>query len=134
MAERRFSIFVERSLDLLMEEAPLNYRYICTALGSLNVLFEIDRDTASLSQRAGRIIISRPQDEFDVRVVSKSSVILELVDGIQTMDEVIMKGQLHMWGSPVDLVQAFNVLTAYLEGAVRGPSLPALLAEFRTGT
>jgi hypothetical protein len=55
-----------------------------------------------------------------------------LIDARLTLLDAVLSDALAMTGAPDDLLAFHDGLIAYVHGAVRAPSFPALLSAYRT--
>lgn len=71
--------------------------------------------------------IKRPQ----IEVVTSRAAILAVIDAASTLLQAVLDDRLALRGAPEDLLAFHDGLMAYVHGAVRAPSFPALLRAFR---
>lgn len=67
----------------------------------------------------------------EVRIELGLATLLDLVDGPRTLIDALDDGSLRVIGATEALAATDEAVTAFLQGAVRSPRAPALLAELR---
>lgn len=123
--------FVERSLIALEYEAPASYRRLCGALAGQRVGISADGRQFALDCN-GRTITAGPADGREGIVLGTDrETILALIDGVLSLEDALRKDRLIARGGVTLAVRTFDALLIYLRGAVRCPSLPPMLEQFR---
>jgi hypothetical protein len=128
--ERGFVQFLLRSFDLLEEERRDIYAELCRRLAPRVVELWVDGTAVTLgfSRHVKRIAsVQNPQ----VEVHTDSATILALIDAQSTLIDGILYDRIGLRGETDDLLAFHDGLMAYVHGAVRSPSFPRLLREFR---
>ena len=123
--------FVEDSLAVLSREAPVSYSTLCATLAGRRVCISCDGDVFALcfGSAAVSTVAARPSD--GVHLTVDRPTIFALVDGEFTFEEALREDRLDVRGEVTAVADLFDGLLVYLRGAVRCPSLPPLLADFR---
>ena len=129
-----FASFLSRSLQLLAAEASGAHQRLTIALAGRALRITVDAPPAVLrfgEQGFDWIDEHQPAD-MDLRVDRQT--LLDLIDARIALVESILQDRFHLRG-PVEAIEWFyDALLIYLDGAVRCPSFPGLLAEFRAKT
>lgn len=133
MSAHDFAEYLERSLDLLAREVPQSVRRIEAALGARGIRFDVDRDSFVLHFSGGAAHLVRTSDPVDVRLGLDRAVVCDLVAGQISLEEALMADRLDLRAPIGSLDSFFEALRAYLDGAVRSPSLPILFDAYRRG-
>lgn len=126
----RFRDILEESLDRLRQEVPVAYLTLCSRLAPLEVRLRVDGDDVGLRFREDGVILDTPQRPA-VEVTTSRESILALADGRHTLLSAVLADHLFLVGRLDDLLAVHDGLQAYLHGAVRAPSFPALLGRYR---
>jgi hypothetical protein len=124
--------FIEMSLSALKQEAPAFYVRLCDGLDGRTVDIRGDGEPFALSfcQSAAR---SGPaHGAADVRLAVDRSTILALVDGEVSLEDALEQDRLYVRGNLQHVLQVFEGLVTFVRGAIRCPSSPQLLADFRS--
>lgn len=128
-----FASFLGRSLKLLERELPWGYATLCRVLGEREVLIEVDGEAAPILCTGHSMRVEQAPRAPMVECKTTREAILELVDAKATLVGAILADKVWLRGSVDDLLAFHDGLMAYLGGAVRSPSFPWLLQEFREG-
>lgn len=128
-----FAAFLGESLVLLEDELPVAYRAMCQALAARVVAMTVDGDAIRLVFDEAGVAIRRTDGPADVRICTTRRTILDLVAARSTLLDAAMTDRLELVGSPHDVIVFHDGLMAYLHGAVRAPSFPALLGRYARG-
>lgn len=132
--EPGFARFVARGLRALRAELPWAYALMADALGPRDVLLAISGETVAVTTRGGEVTAhAAPPEGFAPRVVlaTERATVLQLADAERTIVDAVVSGEVTLRGDVDDLVAFHDGLMAFLHGAVRSPSFPALLDEYR---
>jgi hypothetical protein len=132
---RELRPFVERSLQLLEREAPHFHARVCLTLRGRRVLVgglagSGERPFA-LSFDGGMVDCVEPDGAEDVHFGIDRVTILALVDGEWTLEHALREERFDVRGRLGDVADLFDGWLAYVRGAIRCPSFPQLLSEFR---
>jgi hypothetical protein len=126
-----FSAFLSRSLTLLSNELPWVDRALCRALGSRVTALTVDGEKVTVRSDGSVVRVTAAIAEPDVECVTSRTTILALIDARLTILEAIDADQLWLRGGVGDLIAFHEGLSIYVSGAVRSPSFPRLLQEYR---
>lgn len=125
-----FVSFLSASLRVLRDECPTAYEMLSVCLDGVLVAIDVDGERITVTGERGTI--SQVRGDADIELATHRTVILALIDGHDTLLGSILADRVRLRGRPGELVRTFDALAAYLEGAVRSPSLLDLLDEFRS--
>ena len=126
-----FTTLIETSLDVMSHECPEAYQCACQVLDTHEVSLTIDSEIVSVrfySTYAEMLFIPQQPTAY---LMSTKSVLLDLVDANYTLEYAITHDLLHMRGKMDTLIRFYEALQLYIHGAVRCPSFPALLSDYR---
>lgn len=126
-----FASFLARSLDLLARELPWAYAAMCEALAPREVSITVDGEPARVVCTAGSVRVEPGAGAPAVECRTTREAILDLVAARTTLAEAVIGDRVWLRGSVDDLLAFHDGLMVYLGGAVRSPSFPGLLQEFR---
>ncbi len=129
--EGSFASFLDRSLDALERELPAIYRAMCVTLAPREVSIAVGGEVVSVlcSADEARLIATPVQPAVEVR--TSREAIVDLVDARSTLVASVLGDRVELRGKLDDLVAFHDGLHIYLHGAVRAPSFPDLLRQFR---
>jgi hypothetical protein len=123
------------SFAVLAAELPAAHARMCARLAGRRVDLRVDgeRFVAAFDggQASVRACAADEEPAADVRVVTGRGAILAVIDAERSLAEAVIAGEVHVVGDLDRLVEAHLALVAYVHGAVRCPSFPALLGRFR---
>lgn len=127
-----FGAFVRRGLAALRAELPWAFARMAARLDGRDVLLVVDGERVPVRAAAGDVAV-REGAAFAPRVTLHTDglTVLRLADAEVTVVDATLDGSLVLSGSVDDLVAFHDGLQAFLHGAVRSPSFPALLDRFR---
>jgi hypothetical protein len=123
--------YVDLSLAVLRRECPTAYLELCSRLAFATVELRIDDEWVRLAFLPRAAELRQELADPDVRLQTTRTTILEVLDAKLTLDQAVRAGAVLLWGSSRDLARCNDALLDYVRGAVRCPSLPALLDRFR---
>lgn len=123
--------FIQRGVGILRNEFPEAYFRMCSTIAGRSLALAIDGNTTWVEVRRFELLFVSPQPNVDVRIESDSATVLDVIDARLTLDGAIRSGRLTATGSRKDLSACYDALLFFVKGAVRSPSLPFLLEEFR---
>ena len=124
--------FLERSLNLLAREAPGAYSRLCGTLAGRRLCVEGDGMAFTLRFDADAAVSRAALGDEEISISVDRRSILALVDGELTLEEALRQDRLVVRGAVADAARAFDALLIFVRGAIRCPSFPALLSEFRS--
>ena len=127
-----FRRFLERSLELLERQAPVDHRALVRAVAPREVAVVVDGEAVGLAFAGGGVAVA-PLARPAVELRTSRAAILELLLGGATLLEAILDDRFFLRGAPGDLVAFDEGFRCYLRGAVRAPSFPSLLRAYRAG-
>lgn len=107
---------------------------MCEILQGRSLLLDIDGDETRIVARRFELSFVERLERTDVEIRSDSATVLDVIDARLTLNSAIRSGRLVATGSREDLAACHEGLIFFIKGAVRSPSLPLLLQEFRWAT
>jgi hypothetical protein len=128
--KKGFASFLATSFELLEREMPAVYGLMCECLASRRVILSVDRESVTLAFSRRRVCFV-DAETAEVHVSTTSRSVLRVIDAETNLIEAVLDGELYVRGKLDDLVVFHDALTAYVHGAVRAPSFPQLLREYR---
>lgn len=132
MQDADFPTFMARALDIVAAEAPEAYEAMTSRLEGVRLGLNPDGTALAIWVKNGWVEIFPTAKEVDLTVGFSSSVILDLIDGRRSLEKSIYDDRLFLKGT-IEMVERFHDgLMLFLQGAVRCPGMPRLLARFRT--
>ncbi|MSP60183.1 MAG: hypothetical protein EXR72_07540 [Myxococcales bacterium] len=129
-----FTGFLLRSMGLLRVEAPAAYALMCARLAPRELSTSVDGELCPLQFAAESVRVLAASVAPSVEVQTTRRTILDLVDARLTLADAVWDERLLLRGGPADLIAFHDGFTAWLHGAVRSPSFPDLLRDYRAGT
>jgi len=131
MSEARFAPFLHRSFAALRVEVPDIYAETCRRMAPRSVRIETDGEAVHMSFEKSAVRFDADSGAtIDVR--TSRDAILALVAGEITLAQAVLDDALWLRGEADDLLAFHDGLMAYLHGAIRAPSFPALLRDYRS--
>jgi hypothetical protein len=127
-----FGAFLELALRLLKRQAPGCYARLGDAVRSEAVHIAVDGRPLVVRFRGGRHEITAPTCAATVEICTDRAAILALIDDELSLLEAILSERLWVQGSAEGVERFDEALQAFLDGALRAPSFPALLDAFRS--
>lgn len=133
LADHSLTAFLRTSFQILRHEQARAFGEMVGALGRGRLYLQVDGETVVLrfGQGTPQVWSASRQDRRPPLVMTSRRAIVQLADGELTTLEAVRRGDLEVLSSPEDLLRLDRSLGYYLRGAVRCPSFPALLEEFR---
>ncbi len=126
-----FARFLERSFAILAAEHPEAYRAMCAALAPRVVSIRVGDEAVHLGFTPAAVRRLRWVAAPAVTIRATIPTVLAVIDAELSLLDAAMAGDLDAGGAPADLAAFHDGLVAYVHGAVRAPSFPFLLGEFR---
>lgn len=131
MAPRDVRGFLEASLAVLAHEAPPAYQRLCRTLAGRRVCIADGSQRFTLRFESNAVVTTPETGAEEIRTGVDRRTILALVDGALTLTDAVREERLVVRAAIADAAAAFDALLIYVGGAVRCPSFPRLLSEFR---
>ena len=119
------------SLERMREELPEGYRRVCKILSGQIVHLYIDKEPIWVSFSTGAVVSTQQTDETTATVQTSRQTILDVLDGKESLVSAIQSHQLDVRTDIAVMAILHDGLLAYVHGAVRCPSFPAILERFR---
>ncbi|MGI9591765.1 MAG: hypothetical protein ACR2P8_10390 [Myxococcota bacterium] len=131
MAGSEFQTFLAASMLLLEQEKPSVYARIGAMLRDEAVNVTLDGAALGIRFPHGRFAVGPPVEHPLIELASDRRAILDVVDGVLTLEDAVWDERIRLFGSLAALLLFLDALVAYLQGAVRCPSFPWLLDRYR---
>jgi len=126
--------FVENSFEILAREAPGSYERLSRTLAGHSMCVIDGRRRFRVEFDPGRVSCGPPAGDESIAAAVDRRTILELVDGLLTLDDALREDRFVVKASPRLAAVVFDALSIYLRGAVRCPSFVNLLSELRSSS
>jgi hypothetical protein len=123
--------YADRSLHALAREAPAFYAHLCATLRGQRLHVNRGREEFALHFQGETVVTAPPDGSEDLHLGVDRRTILALFDGELTLEEALLQDRLTVRGSLAQVSDMFDALLIYLRGAIRCPSFPSLLSDFR---
>jgi hypothetical protein len=123
--------FLERSLATLASEAPDSYARLSATLAGRRIGIAGDDRPFAVQFLAGRALFLESDGSEHVLARVDRSTLFGLLDGNLRLEEALRQDRLVIRANVDDAADAFDAMLIYLRGAMRCPSSPVLLAQFR---
>jgi hypothetical protein len=126
-----FFWFLARSLQLLKKESRENYVRLASELGTLRTSICADAKAQLVYFDSGEFVVAGVSSNADIEVVFESKAVIDLIDGKYSFEESLLRNDIFIKGN-VDALERFHSARGiYLNGALRAPSFPMLLLQYR---
>ncbi len=121
----------ERAIEILAVELPPGFERLCRVGAGTGVLVEIDdeRFTIAFPDRGPVDVTDPAPATATVLVRVPRTVVALLVEGRTTVLEAVIDRRLTVVGPLDDVRRLWSILMAFVDAAMRCPSMPALRAE-----
>lgn len=127
---RGFRAFLRASLEALLRETPQIYEAMCAALESRVVCLAVGEESVTLGFSKTRAVECESLPA-NVSLSTDAKTVLALCDAEMTIAAAVRSDRLELTGGSPDLIAFDDGLAIYLAGAVRAPSFPGLLHDYR---
>jgi hypothetical protein len=128
---RDFFCFLSESMVLLERESSENYAHLASELEGLRALIDTKLDKHVVYFDGFRFIVASGELSRDVEIGFAEEAILKLLDGHHSLPEAVIRDEILLRGGLAVLDKFQRGLNIYLNGALRCPSFPALLSDYR---
>jgi hypothetical protein len=129
-----FESYVRRSLTILKREQPRMYAELRRAFADSAVDASVSGERVHIYGRGDEILVEKINGDAtssSIRATSTLEIIERILEGEQSLLDVVWRDQVHLVGSLERLLVVHAALVLYLQAAVRCPSIPRLLNQFR---
>lgn len=126
-----FASFLTRSLELLARELPWVYTLLCAALSPREVSIEVDGEISAVFCSTTSLRVTQRPEAPVVECRTSRAAIVDLIDARLTLVQAVVEDRVWLRGDVDELLAFHDGLMIFLGGAVRSPSFPGLLREFR---
>jgi hypothetical protein len=127
-----FAVLVRRSLVVLRQEHPVAYQALCSQLAGELLLVVVEDEEIRLAftrdaVREVEALAASPTTEFR----TDRRTLIDILEGRSSLLEAVLGDRVYLLGAPRSLWRFHEGLVSYLQGAVRCPSFPPLLAALK---
>ena len=122
---------LQESFDCLERDIPLAYQRMCALLEGLSVAVAMDDELIVIGCAGLRGRVDPAGGPVAAELRTSRRAILAVVDGRLSLADAVLTDAVMVKGSLDVLERLHRALEAYMHGAVRSRSFPALLARFR---
>jgi hypothetical protein len=129
MASDSLAAFLQSSFESLRMEQPGAWAEMCAHLKHHTVILQVDAETIALVFRRDGPSIADPIAS-DARLRTTRSALRSLLAGRCSLLDAVLDDSFELCGAWAALATFHDGLLAYLRGAVRSPTVPALLDNF----
>jgi hypothetical protein len=130
--DRSLAGFVRRALAAIRVEVPWAHEELTRALGASSTTLVVDGEPARVRAGGpGEVAVIAGDGAADVRCVTSSRTIIDLIGGRDTLLEAVEADRVALFGGVDALLGWHRVLEIFLHGAVRARASEGLLDEFR---
>lgn len=126
-----FAAFLHEAMTALETEHPAARAALCRALRRRRVTLIVDDEVVPMAFGPGSIDFLPTASGAHVVLRTDRPTIFALVDGVCSLEGAVHQDRLRLEGRPDDVIRFHQGLMQWLHGAVRSPSFPRLLREFR---
>jgi len=127
--------FVRRAFALMRRERPARYRAIAAVLRDAPGRYRVERERFTLRARSAREVEVRqgwPPDPAAVVAETTARATLQLVDGTATVEQLLERELLVVYGSADALLALSSVLRMFADAAVASRAQQRLFEAYRT--
>jgi hypothetical protein len=118
----------------MAHECPEAYQSICRLLSLYEVQLTVESETVAIHFQPDRAQVLHIPQQPTVFFASTKTAILDLIDAKFTLEHAILHDLIHVRGAMRDVIVFYDALRLYIHGAVRCPSFPKLLSDYRYRT
>ena len=129
-----FGRFLAASFSSLRAEVPEAYAAMCGALAPRALALDVDGESVTLRFEPLRVVEVADADSVSVSLSTSRQTILDVIDARHSLVSAALAGRLDLRGAPSDVAAFHDAFIRYVQGAVRAPSFPKLLDDFRRAT
>jgi hypothetical protein len=131
MPSADFFSYLSKSVDLLQHESCENYGRLAAGLNDLRINIRAGTKARVAHFGDGQFIIEPAGGHADIWLEFDEATILHVIDGRSSLEEAVLDGAIFIRGNVQKIETLYSALAAYLDGAMRSPGFPALLADYR---
>jgi len=126
-----FHDHLSAALAAVRVEVPALYRSSSAAFGAHVVAAEVDDERVALVRVGDELRVVAGAAAPTVRARASNATLCEILGGRLTILEALRGDLLELRGDLTDLLALERALHLFIQGAVRAPSLPKILASYR---
>lgn len=131
MTQGHFHRHLTAALDAVRAEVPDLYKASAAAFGGHVVAAEVDDEQLALVRAGETLRVVAEADAPTVSARTSNAALCEILAGRRTILEALWADELELRGGLTDLLALERALHLFVQGAVRAPSLPKILASYR---
>jgi hypothetical protein len=122
---------VADSLRALAAERPAELATLCALLAGRTLAIAVEGEPMAVSFDEGRVACARSAGPPAVRLRMRRALIADVIRARTSLAEALVDGRLEVTGPVDEIARLHEALLAYVHGAIRAPSFPALWQRFR---
>lgn len=127
-----FIALVRRSLVVLRQEHPVAYQTLCGQLVGELLLVAVEDEEIRLAFTRDVVgEVEAPAASPTTEFRTDRRTLIDILEGRNSLLEAILEDRVYLLGAPRSLWRFHEGLVSYLQGAVRCPSFPPLLAALK---
>lgn len=131
MPQRDFFAFLATSMSVLERESPAGYRALEKRLSGLRALLTSGGVRRVVAFDRSGLTFGDDSGSTDVEVAFEREVVLELVDGVTSLEQAIVDDKLLVRGGVEAVERFYDGICLYVDAAVRSPGVVPLLEQYR---
>jgi hypothetical protein len=131
MPSADFFSFLSKSIDLLKRESGENYARLAAELKGLRINISASANARLAYFSGGQFVIESDLERADIWLEFEECTILAVIDGKYSLEEAVLGGEIFIRGNVRKMETLHSALAVYLDGALRSPGFPELLADYR---
>ena len=122
---------LQTALATMQRDNPGGHRSFLDALGPTSVGVIADTLPFVISTVGGGPVVSTGIGAADVGIRTDRSTVVSVIEGEITLTDAVVQGSVEVRGALAHVVTAHDALLAFVDAAVRTPSLDGLLDQLR---
>ncbi len=121
---------LDAALAFIEEECPAWSTELARALGGTTVGIELPTESFDVHGGGGRVVTSTRRSDEQVLAKASPAVLRELLRGELSLEDAVVEERILLYGPLEDLERMDDALVAFVNAAVRAPSLAGVLRGF----
>jgi hypothetical protein len=117
-----FADFLRAALACIGHETPGIHRRLLDVLGTRTIAIEVDAEPFTLAVVRGQWRCE-PLGPADVEARSTLAHVHALLTGVDTLEDAVLEGRVHLRGTLDDLLVVDDALQLFTQAAVRAPGI-----------
>ena len=128
--ETSLRALLQESFDCLEREIPQAYQRMCVTLDGVSVRISLDDETVVIAFGGAHGQVAVAGGPVEAELCTSRRAVLAVLDGRLSLADAVLADAVRI-KAPLDTLERLNRgLEAYVHGAVRSHSFPALLVRF----